>query len=237
MVESDDGVKVDDAATLVLDDLGEADPGVRGQLGGGDAREGGEGPSDRNGGAPPQLTGQRVPQDGGGIVETVGADGLADVRVVRFMHDIAGPGPAVRAAARAVRMAGPGVAAGVTGGVDRPEAGSGEGGEDGWVVVDGLGDAFASAQAGGYQLKGVGTVGGRAGRAAGGPTLPARLEQHPVGQASAGEHADQFAVVDAVATAGADETGRDGGTSPWPRLSLATLRSRPGRLPGRSPRL
>jgi hypothetical protein len=206
IVEADDGMKVDHAAALVLDDLGEADTCVFVESGGGDAGVGGEGPSQGDGGAPPQLPGQRVPHDGGGVVETFGTDRLADIGVVVTVDEVTRPPPPVGADPGGPGAAGARLPAGAAGRVDGAEAGGGQGDKHGGMRGDRIGDAFAAAQAGGDQLEGVGAIGGRAGGAPGRPALPARLEQRPVGQVGAGEGTDQFAVVGPVAAAGADET-------------------------------
>lgn len=146
VVEADDGVKMDDPAALVLDDLGEAHPDMGGQSGGGDAGGSGEAAAGGDGGAPPQLAGQGVPDHGGAVVETVRADRRAHLGVVRVVDEVAGPGLAVGADTGGLGPARAGLACrGVAGGVNRAEAGGGERGEHGGVVGDRLGDALAAA--------------------------------------------------------------------------------------------
>jgi hypothetical protein len=134
-------------------------------------------------GAPPQLGRERVPQRQPRPVEAVVAQGPAQGADL-------GLGMAVPAGDRAAMGA---LGLGVTGptghrvavlgpaGVDRLEAGGGEGHEQPPVGGDRLGQTLAAAQAGGDQMPGVAAVGLGAGRTHPAPAVAARLEQHPVG--------------------------------------------------------
>jgi hypothetical protein len=99
-----------------------------------------------------------------GVVIAVRAQGLAKPRVIAKMGARARDVAAVRAAALAGVTAWPtGEFASVpsgAGGVDRAEAGGGEGGEYARVRGDGGGDAFAAGQAGPDDLPGVVLVDG-----------------------------------------------------------------------------
>ncbi len=119
-VETDDCVNMDRASSLVLDDLGEAETNVVSQLAAGNADEGGQSTLYGDGGAAPEFTSVRVPQDGRLVVEAVGAQRLAYERVVSAVDDRTGPGAAVNAEACA-RMAGR-RSVGRPGGVHGPEA-------------------------------------------------------------------------------------------------------------------
>ena len=71
-------------------------------------------------------------------------------------------------------------------GVDGPEGGRGQGGEDGGVAGHGCGDAFASGEAGFDELVGVGAVGLRARWADGGAAVAAGDVEDPVGHVRGG---------------------------------------------------
>ena len=89
--------------------------------------------------ASPEGTSVRVPQHGRFVVVSVNVERRAQDRGAFVMPDTAAAAPTAR---RAV--------------VDRAEAGRGEGGEDARMRCDLLRCAFAAAESGGDQVKGVG---------------------------------------------------------------------------------
>jgi len=77
-VEADDGVEVDDAAPLVLGDLGVGETSLGGERLAGQPGAAGQGPAERDGEPAPQLGGVRVEQDRARVVVAVGAQRFAE---------------------------------------------------------------------------------------------------------------------------------------------------------------
>jgi hypothetical protein len=99
-------------------------------------------------------------------------------------------------------------------GVHLAEGGSGEGGEDGRVAGDGVGDAFAADQAGADDVVGVAAVGLGAGGADGVAAVAARFVDHLVGHVAGGVGPQQFPgpdVDDTQITVQANGMGAPGG--------------------------
>src|SRR5699024_43713 len=128
-VEADEGVEVDDAAALVLGDLGVLHRRRLTEPVTAQAEGSGDQPAQGDGEAAPQVRSPPLPHDLGGVVVAVDAQRLPQDRiVVDVPHEAAG-GSAVPAAARG------GVwAAAALDAVDVPERRRGEGGEDQRVV-------------------------------------------------------------------------------------------------------
>ena len=180
-VQADDGVEVDRAAPLELGHLGVGDPDQPPQLPLLEADQPAEGTLDGDGGPPPQLGRERVPQHLRLGVVAGRAERLAQPRVVLVVAVPAAIPDAVRAAGTLpVGVAGQHQPPLRLAGVDPAEAGSGEGHEQPRMRRHRLGDALAALEAGGQELVGIGPVGGRTRRAAGLPAGAARLEQHPI---------------------------------------------------------
>ena len=174
-------MEVDRPAPLELGHLGIGDPDQPAQLALLEADQPAQGTLDGDGGPPPQLGRERVPQHLRLGVIAGRAERLPQPRVVGVVAVPAAIPDAVGAAGT--------LAVGVTGQhqpplrlarVDAAEAGGGEGHEQPRMLADRLGDALAALEPGGQELVGVGPVGGRTRRAAGLPAGAARLEQHPV---------------------------------------------------------
>ncbi len=132
-------------------------------------------------GAFPQSGGVPVPHDQAGGVVAVGADRGAQKRVVVGVDEVAAAGPAVWAAA-GVGPADLGGAVVGAAGVHRAEAGCGDGDEQARVGGDRFGDVQAAGDAGVDDLPGVPGVEVGAGRAGGGPPVPAGNENRSVRQ-------------------------------------------------------
>ena len=174
-------MEVDRPAPLELGHLGIGDPDQPAQLPLLEADQPAEGTLDGDGGPPPQLGRERVPQHLRLGVVAGRAERLAQPRVVLVVAVPAAIPEAVRAAGTlAVRVAGQHQPPLRLPRVDPAEAGGGEGHEQPRMPADRLGDALAALEPGGEELVGVGPVGGRTRRAAGLPAGAARLEQHPV---------------------------------------------------------
>lgn len=177
---SRNGVEVDQAALLVLGDLGEGDPQDR--VGGllGHAEPGGDLAAQVGGEAGPQSGGVGVEQDRGRVVVRRGVQRRPEQGVRGFVELAA--------------AAGPDVAAGGGGAVvDGAEGRRGEGGEDAGVGADGVGDGLAAGQAGADEVVGVGGVDAGAGRAARGAAVTARGEQTSRGLGGGGVGAEYLA--------------------------------------------
>jgi hypothetical protein len=176
-------VEVDRAPCLVLSDLAERHPHHPVKPTPGDPGELGQGALGVLGGAPPQLRCQRVPEHLADVVEAVAADRLAQAALAVAVPLPAAHGAAVRAALVEIpRPAGQQLPAAVAAlGVDGAEAGRGKGHEQPRVRADRVGEALATAQAGGDELPGVAAVGLRAGRADALAAVAAGLEQHAAG--------------------------------------------------------
>jgi hypothetical protein len=134
-VESDQGVEVDDAATLVLGDLCVLHSGHLRQPGGGDTEGVGDQPAQGDGEPAPQIRGPPLPHHVGDVVVALRAQRLPEQRVVLAVPEWTGPGPAVGAARTGIG-GGMGVAAAarvpaavVAACVNRTEGRAGEGGE------------------------------------------------------------------------------------------------------------
>ncbi len=178
-VEADHGVEVDQAALLVLGDLGEGDAqgGVQRLLR--HAEVFGQGAAQVGGEACPELSGVGVPEHGARVVVRDRVQWRAEFRGVF----------AVRLAA----SAGAGLAR-VGGGaiVDGAEGGGGDGDEGAGVVADGFGDVLAAGQPGLDQVVGVGGVDAGAGGAAGGAAVAAGGQQASGGFVFGAVGADHF---------------------------------------------
>src|SRR5262249_7843509 len=149
--------EVDQPAALKLRDLGvrKLDPNAvaLGQLA--------EAAADADDSAAPQFGGVRVPDHGSLVVVTIRAQWLAQAGVVFFVPLPAGQPPPMRAVVRLAAGPAPGDPATARdhAGVDRPEAGGGEGGEHTRVDGDRFGHAFAAREPSADELVGVGPVG------------------------------------------------------------------------------
>jgi hypothetical protein len=177
----DDGVEVDRAASLELGHLGIGDPHELAQLIFLEADQPPKSTLDGDGGPPPQLGRERVPQHLRLGVVARGTERLAQARVVGVVAVPAAIPQAMRAAGTLpVRVAGQHQPPLGLAGVDLAEAGGGEGDEQPRVPADAVRDALAALEAGGQELVGVGPVGGSTRRAAGLPAGTTGLEQHPV---------------------------------------------------------
>ena len=193
-VEPDDGVEVDDAAPLVLGDLGVGETGLRGERLAGQPGAAGQRPAERDGEPAPQLGGVRVEQDRAGVVVAVGAQRFAEPVVVAGVLLVAGQADTVRAGpAVPARAAGQHPVAPHAPGVDGAERRRGEGDEHARMVGDLGGDAFAAGQPGPDELVGVGPVDLGAGRAAGGAARLAGDRQEPAGLVHGRVAVDQLA--------------------------------------------
>jgi hypothetical protein len=180
-VQTDDGVEVDGAAPLELGHLGIGDADQPAQLALLEADQPAKSPVDDDGGPPPQLGRQGVPQHLRLRVIAGRAERLAQPRVVLVMAVPAAIPEVVGAAgALPIGMAGQYQAAPGLAGVDPAEGWGGEGHEQPGVPCHRLGDSLAPLEPGGEELVGVGPVGGRTRRAPGLSAGAARLEQHPV---------------------------------------------------------
>ncbi len=127
-VESDDGVEVDGAASLVLGDLGEGDAGVLAEGALGESGALGDLAAEVDGEAPPQSPGVGVPEHRGFVVVGVGVERCSEGGIVGGVGGAASAG---------------GSAGGAV--VDGAEAGCGEGREDAGVCGDLFVRAFAAA--------------------------------------------------------------------------------------------
>ena len=170
-VEPDDGVEVNDAAPLVLSDLGVGEANLRGERLASQPGPARQGPAERDGEPAPKLGGVGVEEDRAGVVVAVGAQWLAEPVVVAGVFLVAGQ--ARRRAGRSGRSGADGSAstrlAPHAPGVDGAERRRGEGDEHARMVGHLGGDAFAAGQPGPDELVGVGPVDLGAGRAPGGP--------------------------------------------------------------------
>ena len=154
---------------------------VRCSAGRGDAGRGRQRPAEVDGGATPELGGERVPQDQALGVEAVQAQRPAQRGIVGPMADPAADRAAMRAAL--VPVAGPAgapLAAPLPAGVDRAEAGGGEGDEQAGMGRRCCRGRPCRRQAGPDELVGVGPVGRGTGRAARLAPVPAGGQQHRV---------------------------------------------------------
>ena len=189
-VEADQGVEVDQAAVLVLRDLGVLDRGVLAQAGLRHPQVPGDGSAQGDGRAPPQLGGVPLPDDRRRGVVAVRAQRSTRAGVAGLVDRGAPLRASVRAAGPVVptsRAAGPPAAVAV----HEPERGRGERGEQQRVVRDLLGDGLAPGDPGTDEREGVAGVGARARRADVGAAVPARPVQHPqrrIGRAERREH-------------------------------------------------
>jgi hypothetical protein len=174
-------VEVDRPSALELGHLGVGDPDQPAQRPLLKAHQAAQGTLQGDGGPPPQLRRQRIPEHLRPGVVAGRAERLAQPGVVGVVAVPAAIPQAVGAAgALAVRPAGQHQPPLRPLAVDLAEAGGGEGDEQPRMLPDRLGDAFAALQPSRQELVGVGPVGGRARRAARLPPGAARLEQHPV---------------------------------------------------------
>jgi hypothetical protein len=175
-------VEVDGAACLVLGDLDEGDPDGSVQRRRGDPGRGRQRPTQGDGGAAPEFGRERVPQDQALGVEAVEAQRRTQGGIVGAVPNPAAGRAAMRAAL--VAVAGPtraSLAAALSAGVDRAEAGGGEGDEQPRVGADGGGDSLAAVQTGPHQLVGVGPVSGGTRGAARLAPVAAGSQEHRVG--------------------------------------------------------
>jgi hypothetical protein len=174
-------VEVDGAPALELGHLGIGDPHQPAQLALLEADQPTQGTVDGDGGPPPQLGRQGVPEHLRLGVVAGRAERLPQAWVVGVMAMPAASPGAVRAAGTlSVRVTRQDEAALSLAGVDPAEARGGEGDEQPRMPSYALGDALAALEPGGEELVGIGSVGGRTGRAAGLSAGAARLQQHPV---------------------------------------------------------
>jgi hypothetical protein len=172
---------VDGAAALELGHLGIADADHLAQLALVQVDQAAQGTLHSDGGPPPQLRGQGIPQHLGLRVVAARAERLPQPRVVLLVPmPAAGPGAVGAAGALPMRVTGQHQPALGLAGVDPAEAGGGEGHEQPRMLRDAVGDALAALEAGGQELVGVGPVDGRTGGAAGLAAGAARLQQHPI---------------------------------------------------------
>ena len=174
-------MEVDRPAPLELGHLGIGDPDQPAQLALLKPDQPAQGTLDGDGGPPPQLRGERVPEHLGLRVIARRAERLAQPRVVLVVAVPAAIPVAVGATGTLpVGVAGQHQPPLRLARVDPAEAGSGEGHEQPGMGRHRLGDALAALEAGGQELVGVGPIGGRTRRAPGLPASAARLEQHPI---------------------------------------------------------
>ena len=193
-VGADDGVKVDDAAPLVLSDLGVGETGLGGERLAGQPSPAGQGPAECDGEPAPQLGGVGVEQNRAGVVVAVGAQRLAEPVIVAGGFLVAGQADAVWAgSAVPARTAGQYPLTPNAPGMDRAERWCGEGDEHARMVGDLGGDAFTAGQSGPDELVGVGAVDLGAGRAPGGAAGLAGDRQEPAGLVHGGVAVDQLA--------------------------------------------
>jgi hypothetical protein len=161
-VQAHDRVEVDRSASLELGHLGVADPHQPAQLGLVQTHKPAEGTLDRDGGTPPQLGGQGVPEHLSLAVVAGGAQRLAQPRIIFAVAVPAAIPVAVRAAGTLpVGVAGQHEPPLGLAGVDAAEAGGGEGHKQPRMPGHGLGDALAALQPGGEELVGIRPIGGR----------------------------------------------------------------------------
>jgi hypothetical protein len=193
-VEADDGVEVDNPATLVFGDLGVGDPELGGECLIGEPGQTGKGSPEGDGEAAPQVGGAGVEQDRASVVIAVRAQRLAKPGVVRAVLLGAGHPAAVWAGlGLASGLTSQGSAVFIAARVDGAEGGRGERGKHAWMAGHGGGDALAAGQPGADQLVGIGAVDLGAGRTAGGAAGLAGDGQDPAGLVSSGVAVDQFA--------------------------------------------
>jgi hypothetical protein len=180
-VQADDRVEVDRTAPLELGHLRVRHPDQPPQLPLLEADQPTQATMNGDGGPPPQLGRQGVPEHLRLGVIAGRAERLSKAQVIGVVAMPAASPVAVRTASA--------LPEGVTGqhqpalrlaGVDLAEAGRGEGHEQPRMLSYRLGDALAALEPGGQELVGVGPVGGRTRRAAGLPPGAAGFEQHPV---------------------------------------------------------
>src|SRR5215211_9027162 len=192
-VQADDDVEVDCAAFLVFGHLDIRYADLPAGLGGEEAGLAGQGPAQVDGGPPPELGRQGVPEDRPGVVVAVGTERRAQGRVAT---DVA-VGAAARTAVGAARLwpGGPAdldSAAADPAGVDGAEGGGGEGDEQPGMPGDRYSDACAADHARLDELVGVSPIHLGTRRATGGPAGAARLEQQPVRLPGGVEHRPGF---------------------------------------------
>ena len=127
-VDADDGVQVDQSASLELSDPHERHPGMLGQAADPDAGRGGELPAGGEGEPVPQPSGVGLPEHSAGVVVAVTAERLTEVRV--SSPDGCGTQASGRRGRSRRRCAGAGTATPVrradASGVDRAEARRGQ---------------------------------------------------------------------------------------------------------------
>ena len=159
-VEADQGVEVDDAAALVLGDLGVLDGGQVAHAAAGDAERLGDQPAQGDGEPAPQVGCPPLPHDLGGVVVAVRAQRLTQLGVVVAVPHQAARRPTVRAAARAAVRPSAGLDA-----VHVTERRCGERREHQRVVGHRLGHGLAADDTGADQVEDIGRVDARARRA------------------------------------------------------------------------
>jgi len=236
-VEAKDGVEVDDAAPLVLGDLGKGNPDLSGERLIGEPGLAGECPAQGDGEAPPQFRGTGVEQHRPGVVVAVRAERFAKLSVVTSMPLAARQAVAMWAGFTAsARSAPQDSAVFLAAQVHRSEGWCGEGGEYARMLSDGGGDALAAGEPGTDELEGVGPVDLGTGSALGSAAGLAGDRQDAAGLVDGGIAVQQFAggaidVIDAAAqqnrlqaspgVLGACEGGVGGQRWCFPRRALA----------------
>ncbi len=163
-VESDDRMEVDQAALLVLGDLGEGDAEGRVERLLCHAEVFGKGAAEVGREACPQGPGVSVPQHGARVAVACRAERGTEFGSVLGVALAACAGPGLARIGRGAV-------------VDRTEGRGGEGDERARVVTDGFGDVLATGQPGLDQVVGVGRVEAGAGGAAGGAAISAGGEE------------------------------------------------------------
>nr|WP_246090102.1 hypothetical protein [Nonomuraea deserti] len=180
-------MEVDDAAPLVLGDLGEGDRRLPAQRLDRQPVEPRETTAQRQREAPPQLGADGVEQHRALVVVAVRAQRLAEPLIVGAVPVGAGHDPPVRAdLGVAASVAGQYLAVPLPPRVDRSKRRRGKSHEQAWVSADRFRHALAADQPGPDELVRVGSVDLGAGRAAGDPPGFARHAKDAVGFGSGG---------------------------------------------------
>jgi hypothetical protein len=204
-VKPDDGVKVDDAAPLVLSDLCEGDADLGGERLIGQPGHAGQSPAQGNGEPAPQFGCAGVEKDRAGVVVAVRAQRFGELGVFAGMPLAAGQPVAVRADLAASAGSAPqDPAVFRSESVDQAERRCGERGEHAGMAGDRLRNALAAAQPGADELVCVRPVDLGTGRALGSAAGLAGDGQDAAGLVDGGVAVEQFAggpvdVVDAAA--------------------------------------
>jgi hypothetical protein len=146
-VKPDDGVEVDDAAPLILGNLGVGQPGLGGERLAGESGPAGQRAAERDGEPAPQLGGVGVEQDGARVVVALRAQRFPEPVVVAGMLLVAGQADTMRAGlVLPARTAGQYSFVPHAPGVDGPERWRRQRDEHARVLGDLSGDALPSGQ-------------------------------------------------------------------------------------------